>query len=232
MIKIRKSQDRGHFNHGWLETYHTFSFGDYFDENFMGFSVLRVINEDFVAAGKGFPTHGHRDMEIITYIIDGELSHKDSMENAAAIKVGEVQRMSAGKGVTHSEFNSMKNGATHLLQIWIMPDKAGYQPSYEQKSFANKLGDDLLLVASNHGRQGSVSLNQDVDIYVCKSKNSLKKSFPIRANRCVWIQIVKGDLEVNSKTLTTGDGAAIKDLAMIDLNIAKGCEFLLFDMVG
>lgn len=232
MIKIRKSKERGYFDHGWLKTYHTFSFGDYFDEDFMGFSVLRVINEDFVEAGKGFPTHGHRDMEIITYIIDGELSHKDSMGNAAAIKPGEVQRMSAGKGVLHSEFNSAPSLPTHLLQIWIVPDQKNYEPSYEQKNFAGRFGDDLLLVASNEGREGSVSLHQDVDIYVCKAKNDAEKKFPIRKSHSVWLQIVKGKVFVDGVELSDGDGAAISDVSEINLRFEVGSEFLVFDMVG
>ncbi len=230
MIKIRKSQQRGFVNHGWLKTYHSFSFANYYDPDFMGFAKLRVINEDFVAAAKGFATHGHSDMEIITYIISGSLQHKDSMGNGTIIKPLEVQRMSAGKGVQHSEFNPSSSEEVHLLQIWILPDKKNYDPSYEQKSFADKIGDDLLLVASNQGRQGSVKLNQDVDIYLCKTKNALLRKYFIKEGRCLWLQIVKGEVSVDGNALTAGDGCSVENLAQINLQSQGEVEFILFDM--
>lgn len=231
MIKMRKSKARGYADHGWLKTYHSFSFANYYDPNFMGFSVLRVINEDFVAAGKGFATHGHKDMEIITYIISGQLEHKDSMGNGAIIKPLEVQRMSAGKGVTHSEFNPTTE-EVHLLQIWILPDKKSYEPSYEQKSFTGKISDDLLLVASNKGREGSVSLHQDVDIYLCKSKNVGEKNYFVKDGRCLWLQIVKGEIDVNGQKLVNGDGCSVEKLREVKLQWNAGAEFLLFDMIS
>ncbi len=230
MIKLRKSKARGYADHGWLKTHHSFSFANYYDPNFMGFGKLRVINEDFVAAGKGFATHAHQDMEIITYIIAGALEHKDSMGNGALIKPLEVQRMSAGSGVTHSEFNPADE-EVHLLQIWILPDKKNYAPSYEQKSFVSKIGDDLLLVASNKGREGSVSLHQDVDIYLCKAKNAGEKNYAIREGRVLWLQIVKGEVDVDGQKLTDGDGCGIEKLSQVNLKWNAGAQFLLFDMV-
>ena len=231
MIKIRRSAERGQANHGWLEAKHTFSFADYHDPAHMGFSVLRVINEDKIAGGAGFPTHAHQNMEIITYIIDGMLEHKYSMGNTATISPGEVQRMSAGTGVKHSEFNHLKDKKTHLLQIWIMPDKAGYPPSYEQKDFSKRLeSNEPILVASNTGRDGSVSLSQDLDLYALKSKLAGEKIFNTDENRFYWLQVVSGVLKFNEVTLGSGDAVSGSVLSRIHLQWQQGAEFLLFDL--
>lgn len=243
MIKIRKSSDRGYANHGWLEARHSFSFADYYDPAHMGFSVLRVINEDKIIGGAGFPTHSHKDMEIITYIIDGVLEHKDSMGNTATISPGEVQRMSAGTGVRHSEYNHLKDKKTHLLQIWIMPDKDGYPPSYQQKNFAAQLAKNkLILVASNSGRDGSVSLSQDVDIYALKSTVSGEKILNTQENRFYWLQVITGVVQFNEVILSAGDAISASMLSRIHLKwqhgsasgeVAgkiSGAEFILFDL--
>lgn len=231
MIKIRKSSERGQANHGWLEAKHSFSFADYYDSAHMGFSVLRVINEDKIAGGAGFPTHGHRDMEIITYIIDGVLEHKDSMGNTATISPGEVQRMSAGTGVRHSEYNHLKDKKTHLLQIWITPDKNSYPPSYEQKNFTSKLSkNEIVLVASNTGRDGSVSLSQDIDLYALKSSVEGEKILNTEESRCYWLQVVNGVVQFNDVTLSAGDAVSGTMLSRIHLKWRMDSEFLLFDL--
>ncbi|MBN8553930.1 MAG: pirin family protein [Deltaproteobacteria bacterium] len=231
-IQIRKSSERGHANHGWLDTYHTFSFADYHDPEHMGFSDLRVINEDFVEAGAGFATHSHRDMEIITYVIEGALEHKDSMGNSTVIKPGEVQRMSAGTGVQHSEFNHFKDRRTHLLQIWVLPNKKNIQPGYEQKSFESELKEKkFILVASESGKDGSVSLHQDVNLYVGKSSAAQEIDFKIEAERTAWIQVVKGSVKIDSNTLSAGDGAAFTDSENILIKAAPDTEFLAFDLL-
>lgn len=231
MIKIRKSAERGGANHGWLVAKHTFSFADYYDPAHMGFSVLRVINEDRVVGGAGFPTHGHKDMEIITYIIDGVLEHQDSMGNKATISPGEIQRMSAGSGVRHSEYNHLKDKETHLLQIWIMPDKNGYPPSYEQKNFAPLLAkNDLILVASNTGRDGTVSLSQDVDIYAAKSATAGDKILNTQADRFYWLQVVSGVVTFNDVSIAAGDAISASMLTRIHLKWQPKSEFLFFDL--
>ena len=231
MIKIRKSSERGYANHGWLEARHSFSFADYYDPAHLGFSVLRVINEDKIVGGAGFPTHGHQNMEIITYIVDGVLEHKDSMGNTATISPGEVQRMSAGTGVRHSEYNHLKDKKTHLLQIWIMPDKNAYPPSYEQKNFAPQfLKNELILVASNSGRDGSVSLNQDVDLYALKSSSAGEKILNTEEGRFYWLQVVRGVVKFNDVTLGSGDAISGSVLSRIHLKWQPESEFLLFDL--
>ena len=231
MIKIRKSAERGSADHGWLVAKHAFSFADYYDPAHMGFSVLRVINEDRVAGGAGFPTHGHKDMEIITYIINGVLEHQDSMGNKATISPGEIQRMSAGTGVRHSEYNHLKDKETHLLQIWIMPDKNGHPPSYEQKNFASQLAkNDVILVASNTGRDGSVSLSQDVDIYAVKSATAGDKILNTQADRFYWLQIVSGVVIFNDVTIAAGDAISASMLTRIHLKWQPNSEFLFFDL--
>ncbi|MGE3260469.1 MAG: pirin family protein [Bacteriovoracia bacterium] len=230
MITIRKSNERGHANHGWLDSHHTFSFADYYDPQHMGYSVLRVINEDHIAAGQGFGTHGHRDMEIITYVIEGSLKHKDSMGNSEVIRPGEVQRMSAGTGVQHSE-HSDPSVSTHLLQIWILPEKLGVAPSYEQKQFANDFScSDMILVASRSGRANSVTLNQDVDLYVAKAQAEGEKHLKTFPHRHLWIQVVSGEVRAEGATLGKGDGAAITGVEMLVIQWTKGSEFLVFDM--
>jgi len=231
MIQIRRSEERGHAEHGWLRSRHTFSFADYYDPKNMGFSVLRVINEDKIAGGTGFGTHPHRDMEIITYVIEGALEHKDSMGNTAVIRPGEVQTMSAGTGITHSEFNHFKNQQCHLLQIWILPRKMNIVPSYGQKSFEQKISEkNLALVVSADARDGSIAINQDVDIFVGKFKTPTKMDFEIKPKRNVWIQLIAGELQVNSETLRAGDAVASSQEKLLKLDAQKDSHFLLFDL--
>jgi len=231
MIKVRRASERGQANHGWLQSAHTFSFADYYDPEHMGFSALRVINEDWIAGSAGFPTHGHRDMEIVTYVIEGALEHKDSMGNSTRILPGEIQRMSAGTGVRHSEYNPLVDQQTHLLQIWILPDRANYPASYEQKKIQlSSNPQDLVLVASHDGRDGSVSLHQDVDIFVGKSSTSQEKIINLDENRFYWIQVVKGLVQANEYSLATGDAVAIHLLKRIHLKWQAGAEFLFFDL--
>ena len=231
MIKIRRSDERGKANYGWLDTKYTFSFSNYYDEQFMGFRDLRVINEDVIAPDQGFPTHGHRDMEILTYIMTGELSHKDSMGNGETIHPHEVQRMTAGTGVLHSEYSSPTD-KTHLLQIWILPEKRNLTPGYEQKFFTpeTKQG-KLKLIASRGGDDGSVHINQDVALYSSILAKDETLSYELRENRHAWIQIVKGSLELNGEILTQGDGAAVSDEKILEIkSLAGETEFLLFDL--
>ena len=231
MITIRKAEDRGHFDFGWLDTYHTFAFGDYYDPEFMGFRSLRVINEDRVAPRTGFPTHGHRDMEIITYVLEGSLNHRDSMGNGSAIRPGEVQRMTAGSGVTHSEQNSSKTDAVHLLQIWILPNARNLRPGYEQKTFSDeeKRG-RLLLVASTDGRGGSVTIHQDAAIYASVLEPGSEIVHELGADRNAWIQVARGAITVNGNDLNQGDGAAISAESAITLAGREDSEVLLFDL--
>ncbi len=231
MIKVRKNEERGKADHGWLKAKHTFSFGDYYDPNHMGVSALRVINEDRIAGGAGFPTHAHRDMEIITYIVDGVLEHKDSMGNTATISPGEVQRMSAGTGVRHSEYNHLTDKKTHLLQIWFLPDKTNYQPSYEQKNFAPQLASGaLILVASNTGRDGSVAMNQDVDMYVVKSDKAGERILNTDETRYYWVQVISGVVKANDQALGPGDAANVTLVTRLHLQWQAGSEFILFDL--
>lgn len=230
MIRVRKAQDRGHADHGWLKSHHTFSFADYYDPQFMHFRDLRVINEDFIAGGSGFPTHGHRDMEIITYIISGELEHKDSMGNTATISPGEVQRMSAGTGVRHSEYNHLKDHETHLLQIWILPEEENIQPGYGQKSFSQALTEKgLVLAVSKTGRDGSITMNQNADVYVGQLKSGDVREVRLGAGRHAWIQMAQGQLSLNGVLLNQGDGAAVSDESILKLE-SKGSDFILFDL--
>ena len=231
MIKIRRSDERGHANHGWLDSRFSFSFADYYDPRFMGFRSLRVINEDYVEPAQGFPTHGHRDMEIITYVIDGELSHRDSMGNGETIRPHEVQRMTAGTGVLHSEYSSPTD-RTHLLQIWILPEKQNLQPGYEQKPFPpeEKRG-KLRLVASKGGDDGSVHINQDVRLYASILTNGDEVTHTLADGRHAWVQLISGSLIVNGEQLNPGDGAAISDESELKLSSgADRTEFLLFDL--
>ena len=231
MVKIRKSLERGTANHGWLEAKHSFSFADYYDPSYMGFSVLRVINEDKIAGGAGFPTHGHQNMEIITYIIDGVLEHKDNMGNVATISPGEVQRMSAGTGVRHSEYNHLKDKKTHLLQIWIEPDKDAYPPSYEQKNFAPRLQkNEMVLVTSNAGRDASLKISQDVDIYALKSATEGERILNTQENRFYWLQVISGVVKFNDITVCSGDAVNAGMLSRIHLKWQPNAEFLLFDL--
>lgn len=229
---IRRAHERGSSDIGWLQSQHTFSFASYHDPNHMGHESLRVINEDIVAPGAGFQTHPHEDMEIISYVLEGALEHKDSMGNGSVIRVGDVQRMSAGTGVTHSEFNHSKEDPVHFLQIWFLPSKKGLEPSYEQKSFSgeDKQG-QLKLVASHAGRDGSVSLNQDMDMYVgILEKTEDSFSHTLSPERRGWVHVARGEVRLNGTTLQAGDGVAL--LGGEDLNFEKGnqAEVILFDM--
>jgi redox-sensitive bicupin YhaK (pirin superfamily) len=231
MITIRKAEERGHFDHGWLDTYHTFSFDRYYDPKHVSFGSLRVINEDRVAAGHGFPTHSHRDMEIITYVLQGGLAHKDSMGNGSIIKPGEVQRMTAGTGVAHSEANPSPSDAVHLLQIWIMPNAQGLQPGYEQKMFGDELKQGkLCLIASSDGREGSVTINQDADVYATKLDARQAVTHSLGENRKGWVQVARGEITLNGVDLKQGDGAAISDEATLEIKGREPSEVLLFDM--
>jgi len=227
MIRVRRAEDRGHFDHGWLNTYHTFSFADYHDPSFMGFRSLRVINEDRVEPGRGFGTHGHRDMEIISYVLEGELGHGDSMGTGSVIRPGEVQRMSAGTGVMHSEKNASAM-PVHFLQIWILPERHGITPSYEQKAFpAAERENRLRLVASHDGRDGSLTIHQDVDLYTATLADA-SVTFDFRPDRYGWLQVARGAVTVNGEELRAGDGAAIEKESQV--TIAGDGEVLLFDL--
>ena len=230
-IQLRRASDRGQFDHGWLKTAHSFSFADYYDPRHMGFRVLRVINEDYVAAGRGFGMHPHHDMEIVTYVLEGELGHRDSMGTGSVIRPGDVQRMSAGTGVTHSEMNASKTQRVHLLQIWIVPDKQGYQPSYEQKAFSDAdRRNKLRLVASPDGRDGSVSIHQDATISASLLSAGQQVEHTFDKNRYGWLQIARGSVELNGEKLTAGDGAAIRGPGAVPIKAVDDAEFLLFDL--
>jgi len=233
MIAIRKAADRGHFDHGWLDPSHTFSFADYRDPERMGFRALRVINEDRVLPGQGFGTHGHRDMEILSYVLSGALAHRDSTGGGGVLRPGEVQRMSAGTGVTHSEFNGSKEEEVHFLQIWILPDRPGHRPSYEQRAYpeAERRG-RLRLVASPDGAQGSTVVHRDVRVYASLLATGERLQHPLAAGRAAWVQVARGELEVNGALLRAGDGAALSDEVAVSLTGRgeAGAELLLFDL--
>lgn len=231
MLSVRRAKERGHFDHGWLQTYHTFSFGDYHDPHFMGFRDLRVINEDWVQPGKGFGTHPHRDMEILTYVLEGVLQHKDSMGNGSTIRPGEVQRMSAGTGVTHSEFNASDREPVHLLQIWILPREKGMPPSYEQKPVPPAKGDSpWRLIASSDGAEASVTVHQDVRVFLAELESGRKVFFQHKPDRHLWLQVTRGELELGGETLKAGDGVAISGEPDINLTAHSPAELLLFDL--
>jgi quercetin 2,3-dioxygenase len=230
MISIRKAEERGHFDHGWLDTYHTFSFDRYHDRRHMSFGSLRVINEDRVAPGHGFPTHSHRDMEIITYVLEGSLAHQDSMGNGSIIKPGEVQRMTAGTGVAHSEANPA-NEPLHLLQIWILPHTHGLEPSYEQKMFADEQKQGkLCLIASEDGRAGSVTIHQEADVYSSRLDSTESVRHELAENRTAWLQVARGAITLNGLDLNQGDGAAISNESHLEIKGREPAEVLLFDM--
>jgi redox-sensitive bicupin YhaK (pirin superfamily) len=231
MITIRRAGDRGHLNFGWLDTYHSFSFGEYYDPKFMGFSDLRVINEDWISAGRGFGTHPHRDMEIITYVLEGALEHKDSMGNGSVIRPGDVQRMSAGTGITHSEANGSKTDPVHLYQIWIMPNKGGVKPSYEQKYFSDddKRG-QLRLVASPDGGNGSVTIHQDAKLFAGIIASGQELKHTVTAGRNAWVQVARGTVNLNGQNLVHGDGAAISGEETLTLSTNYSAEVLVFDL--
>jgi len=230
VIRLRKAEDRGHAEHGWLHSHHTFSFADYYDPAHMGHSVLRVINDDTVEPGKGFGTHPHRDMEIISYVLEGELAHKDSMGNGSNIRQGEVQRMSAGTGITHSEFNPSSSERTHFLQIWILPDRQGHTPGYEQKAFPDsELHNQFRCVASPDGRFDSVRLNQDVHMHIAKL-NAGTCAFSLEPERCAYVHLARGTMTMNEHAMQDGDGAFIDGPITLNFEAEQMAEALLFDL--
>lgn len=231
MIEIRKSEERGHLDHGWLNTYHSFSFGEYYDPRKMGYRSLRVINEDYVAPGQGFGTHPHRDMEIITYVLEGALEHRDSMGNHGVIRPGEVQRMSAGTGVRHSEFNHSKDERVHLLQIWIMPEKEGIKPSYEEKQVPVGSG-KLALMAARGSKNGAVDINQDAKVYVAKLAPGESVEHELATGRGVYVHMARGAAVVNGNKLSHGDAAAVEQEAKLRISNegTETAELLLFDL--
>ena len=232
MLAVRKSTDRGHFNHGWLDTYHSFSFGGYQDPKHMGFRALRVINEDFIAAGAGFGTHGHREMEIVTYVLEGGIAHRDSLGSGGVIAPGELQHMSAGTGIRHSEFNASESEQAHMLQIWLVPSKAGIPPSYSQEKFPIAEERNLLhLLASPDGRANSLAWTTDADLYAAKLDAGTKIEHALKQGKHAWVQIARGSATVNGKAANQGDGVALSDEAEVSiLANAEGTEVLVFDL--
>ncbi len=231
MLQLRKSNERGYADHGWLKSFHTFSFADYHDPEHMGFGSLRVINEDRILPGTGFGTHGHRDMEIISYVLEGELAHEDNMGNGSTIVPGDVQRMSAGKGVLHSEFNHAKDGVTHFLQIWIEPNVTGIRPSYEQKHFdaASRRG-RLRLIASSDAREGSVLLHQDADVYAALLDGAEHVSHKLAPGRRAYVHVARGKVSVNGQPLAAGDALKASGMTELALDHGEQAEVLLFDL--
>jgi redox-sensitive bicupin YhaK (pirin superfamily) len=231
IAEIRRSQERGHAQHGWLDSFHSFSFADYHDAEHMGFGALRVINEDRVAPGQGFGTHGHRDMEIVSYVLEGGLAHKDSMGNGSVIRPGDVQRMSAGTGVRHSEYNASPDEPVHFLQIWIEPDRRGVAPSYEEKRFEpdSKRG-RLRLIASSDGRDGSVTLHQDASIHAALLDGAERAEFTQRAGRRTYVHVVKGEVSVNGEQLAAGDAIKLTGEGRVAIDSGRDAEVLLFDL--
>lgn len=231
MITVRKAQERGHANHGWLDSHHTFSFANYYDPKQMGFRSLRVINEDQVSPGAGFGTHGHKDMEIITYVLSGSLEHKDSIGNGSVIQPGDVQRMSAGTGIMHSEFNHSQTEPVHLLQIWLLPESRGNPPSYEQHNFSlAKEPGKLRLVASRDGRDGALTVGQDVDLYAAVLAKGDRLTRTLEPQRHAWLQVVRGAIVLNTVPLNTSDGAAMSEETDIVIEATRDAEILLFDL--
>ena len=231
MIVKRPAAERGHFDHGWLDTSHTFSFADYHDPEHMGFRALRVINEDRVAAGQGFGAHSHRDMEIITYVLDGALAHADSIGNRSTIVPGDVQRMSAGTGITHSEFNARQDEPVHFLQIWLLPDRRGLAPGYEQKAIPeSEERGALRLLASRDGRDGTVTIHQDVDLYGSRLEPGERVKHALADGRHAWLQMVRGRIELNGTPLAAGDGAAVSGESALEMVAQESAHFLLFDL--
>jgi quercetin 2,3-dioxygenase len=230
MMTIRKANDRGHADHGWLNTHFTFSFADYHDPKWMGFRDLRVINDDIIAGGGAFGRHPHRDMEIITYVLSGELEHKDSMGNGRIIKPGEFQYMAAGTGVLHSEANPSPKNPVHLLQIWILPDKVGAKPAYAEKACTNAAPGSLTLIASKSGRDGSMRINQDADLWLAKFGGSEALTHELKPNRHAWVHVAEGSVELNGKLLEAGDGVAVSKESKLDFAGKGKAQVLLFDL--
>jgi redox-sensitive bicupin YhaK (pirin superfamily) len=231
MITIRHAEDRGHANHGWLDTYHTFSFASYHDPNHTRFRALRVMNEDWVAPGQGFGTHPHDNMEIVTYVLEGALEHRDSMGNGEVLRPGEFQRMSAGTGITHSEFNPSADEPVHLYQIWLFPETRNIEPSYEQKSFpASERHNRLRLVASRDAADGSLQIHQDARIYLATIENAAQLNYELADSRHAWLQVLRGNVAMNSHNLKAGDGAAVSDERRLAIQATSDAEVMLFDL--
>ena len=231
MIRVRKSSDRGHLNHGWLDTYHTFSFGNYHDPAQMGFRALRVINEDWVAPGRGFGTHGHADMEIVTYVLEGALSHKDSLGTGETLRPGEFQRMTAGTGITHSEFNPSTTEPVHLYQIWLLPEAKGLPPTYEQKTFPDRgHHNELRLVADPTATNGALAIRQDARIYLATLDPGGTVTHPIAPGRHAWLQVLRGSIKREHQILTAGDAAALSDESSLTIQADDPAEIMLFDL--
>jgi redox-sensitive bicupin YhaK (pirin superfamily) len=231
MITLRKAGERGHAQHGWLDSWHTFSFADYYDPRHMGFRSLRVINEDRVAPGMGFPTHPHRDMEIVTYVLDGALEHKDSMGNGSVMRSGDVQRMSAGTGVTHSEFNGSRDNPVHFLQIWILPESRNLAPGYEQKHFTKEDRQGAFkLVASRDGANGAVVVHQDMKLLAGLFAEGEGAKYPLASGRHAWVHVARGQARVNGRELSAGDALQVSDEAELEVLGVKDAEVLLFDL--
>ena len=230
MLRLRPSNERGYAEHGWLKSFHSFSFSNYFDRNHMHFRSLRVMNEDWIDPNSGFPTHPHDNMEIITYVIEGRLAHKDSMGNVEEIQPGEIQCMSAGTGITHSEFNPSDSDTTHLYQIWLMPAEKNIKPGYQQIRYDRAPSGELTLLASQNPSEGAVFINQDVNLYRAELNSGDEVSFKIEPGRAVWIQLVDGELDVNGEQMQTGDGLAVEDEPGLVMSTDSHAEFLLFDL--
>jgi redox-sensitive bicupin YhaK (pirin superfamily) len=231
MIKVRRSNDRGHTNLSWLDSRHTFSFGDYYDPQHMGFSDLRVINEDRVIPGVGFPTHSHRDMEIVTYVLEGALAHRDSTGTSSVIQAGDVQRMSAGSGISHSEYNASQSEPVHFLQIWILPGETGLKPGYEQRAF--ELGNNpgkWVLIAAQNSRNRALKVHQAVELYLAAISNGQELSYRLKPDRKAWLQIMRGSATANGTPLDTGDGAGVSEEQLLKLAASGNTEVLLFDL--
>ena len=231
MISVRPAGERGHFDHGWLDTYHTFSFASYQDPGHMGFRALRVINEDRVKPGEGFRTHAHRDMEILTWVLEGGLEHKDNMGNGSIIRPGDIQRMSAGTGVTHSEFNPSREAPVHLLQIWLLPSRRGLPPSYEEKHFPSEARrGHLCLIAAGDGRQGAVTIHQDAELWTALLEPGESLRHALKPGRSAWLQVARGEVSLKSTTLGAGDGAAVSGEAALEITASAPAEVLVFDL--
>jgi quercetin 2,3-dioxygenase len=231
MLHLRPALERGHFDHGWLDTHHTFSFADYHDAAHMGFRSLRVINEDRVAPGQGFGMHGHRDMEIVTVVLEGALEHRDSFGNGAVLRPGELQRMSAGAGIRHSEFNPSATEPVHLFQIWLLPNQKNLPPSYEQKPFSDAdRHNRLRLVAAPDGRDGALTIHQDAELYLASLTDGVSVSHPLAPGRAAWLQVLRGAIRVNGAALQPSDGVAITDESAVTIEAASAAEVLVFDL--
>ena len=231
MIRVRRAAERGHFDHGWLDTHHTFSFSRYYDPQHMGFRALRVINEDWIAPGRGFGTHGHRDMEIVTYVLEGGLAHRDSVGSGGVLGPGELQRMTAGTGITHSEFNSSETEPVHLYQIWLLPEREGLKPSYEQKAFPDhERRNRLRVVASPDGDDGSLTIRQDARLLLGSFDAGVEVTHGLDRDRHAWLQVLRGEIALNGNVLANGDGAALSDESGMQIRAEGPSEVLLFEL--